>query len=41
MPADHDAYIAAAPEHLRPLLENLHAQLARALPDAEEIVAYV
>ena len=37
---DHDAYIAAAPEPLRPLLEKLHQQLALALPDAEEIIAY-
>lgn len=40
MPADHDAYIAAAPEDLRPLLVRLRARLARALPDAEEIIAY-
>ena len=40
MPADHDAYIAEAPEDLRPLLVRLRAQLARALPDAEEIIAY-
>ncbi|HRE82832.1 MAG TPA: DUF1801 domain-containing protein [Opitutaceae bacterium] len=38
--ADHDAYIAAAPEDLRPLLIRLRAQLTRALPDAEEIIAY-
>jgi uncharacterized protein YdhG (YjbR/CyaY superfamily) len=38
--ADHDAYIAQAPEDLRPLLARLRAQLARALPDAEEIIAY-
>lgn len=38
--ADHDAYIAAAPEDLRPLLVRLRAQLARALPDAEEAIAY-
>jgi uncharacterized protein YdhG (YjbR/CyaY superfamily) len=38
--ADHDAYIAAAPEDLRPLLVRLRDQLARTLPDAEEIVAY-
>lgn len=38
--ADHDAYIAAAPEALRPLLVHLRAQLARALPDAEEIIRY-
>ncbi|MCW5735261.1 MAG: DUF1801 domain-containing protein [Enhydrobacter sp.] len=38
--ADHDAYIAAAPEELRPLLVRLRAQLARVLPDAEEVIAY-
>ena len=38
--ADHDAYIAAAPEALRPLLVQLRAQLARTLPDVEEIIAY-
>lgn len=40
MPTDHDAYIAGAPEVLRPLLVRLRAQLARTLPDAEEVVAY-
>lgn len=40
MITDHDAYIAEAPEDLRPLLVRLRAQLARVLPDAEEIVAY-
>jgi uncharacterized protein YdhG (YjbR/CyaY superfamily) len=40
MVADHDAYIAEAPEDLRPLLAGLRAQLAHALPDAEEVVAY-
>ena len=40
MIADHDAYIAEAPENLRPLLVRLRAQLARALPDAEEVIAY-
>jgi uncharacterized protein YdhG (YjbR/CyaY superfamily) len=38
--ADHDAYIAAAPEDLRPQLARLRAQLANALPDAEEAIAY-
>ena len=38
--AGHDAYIAEAPEDLRPLLVRLRAQLARALPDAEEVIAY-
>lgn len=40
MVADHDAYIAQAPENLRPLLVRLRAQLARALPDADEVIAY-
>ncbi len=38
--ADHDAYIAAAPEELRSMLVRLRAQLARALPKAEEVIAY-
>lgn len=38
--ADHDAYIAEAPNDLRPLLVRLRAQLAGALPDAEEVIAY-
>jgi len=38
--ADHDAYIAKAPKDLRPLLVRLRAQLAAALPDAEEVIAY-
>jgi len=38
--ADHDAYIAEAPDNLRPLLVQLRAQLALALPDAEEVIAY-
>ena len=37
---DHDAYIAAAQEPLRPLLVQLHEQLARILPDAEEVISY-
>jgi uncharacterized protein YdhG (YjbR/CyaY superfamily) len=39
-PTDHDAYVAAAPDPLRPLLKNLRAQLARTLTDAEEVIAY-
>ena len=39
-PTDHDAYIAAAPEPLRPLLDNLHTHLSRALPDADEVIEY-
>lgn len=38
--ADHDAYIAAAAEPLRPLLTQLREQLASVLPDADEIIAY-
>lgn len=38
--ADHDAYIAKAPKEFRPLLEQLRAQLARALPGADEVIAY-
>ena len=38
--ADHDAYIAAAPEPFRASLKLLRSLLARALPEAEEIVAY-
>src|SRR5688572_11977531 len=40
MTANHDAYIDQAPEDLRPLLVRLRALLARALPDAEEVIAY-
>jgi uncharacterized protein YdhG (YjbR/CyaY superfamily) len=41
MPIDsHDAYIAAAPEQFRPLLNDLRAQLSRALPDAREVIRY-
>ena len=36
----HDACIAAAPEPLRALLTSLRAQLARALPDAGEVIKY-
>lgn len=38
--ADHDAYISAAAEPLRPLLIQLRNQVASVLPDAEEIIAY-
>jgi uncharacterized protein YdhG (YjbR/CyaY superfamily) len=38
--SDHDAYIADAAEPLRPLLVELRAALANALPDAEELIAY-
>ena len=38
--ADHDAYIAAAPEPFRVLLGELRVQLSRALPDAGEVIKY-
>lgn len=38
--ADHDAYIAEAPNELRPLISRLRTQLAHVLPDAEEVIAY-
>lgn len=38
--ADHDAYIAAAPETFQPSLKRLRTILADTLPEAEEIVAY-
>lgn len=38
--ADHDSYIAAAPEEFRPALNHLRGLLRRALPDAEEMTAY-
>ena len=37
---DHDSYIASVAEEFRPLLADLRAHLANALPDAEEIIAY-
>lgn len=36
----HDAYVAAAPDALRALLETLRAQLVEALPDAQPVIAY-
>ena len=38
--ANHTDYIKQAAEPLRPLLQNLYAQLRAALPDAKEIIAY-
>lgn len=38
--ADHDAYIAAAPETMQPLLIQLRTQLSKSLPDAEELMMY-
>ncbi len=37
---DHDAYIAAAPEKFQPTLVQLRTQLAKALPDVDELVMY-
>ena len=37
---DHDAYIAAAPEPFQPSLKRLRTLVSRALPEADEIVAY-
>ena len=39
-PHDHDAYIAAAPQQFHAVLSQLRVQLARSLPDAEEIIKY-
>ncbi len=38
--SDHDAYIANAPEDLRPLLKQLRKQLSSSLPDAQEVMKY-
>ena len=38
--SDHDAYVAGAPETLRPLLAELRARLVEALPDAEPVIEY-
>ncbi len=38
--ADHDDYIHSAPEAMQPMLVQLRTQLAKALPDADEIIAY-
>ena len=38
--SDHQAYIAAAPAALRPLLNLVHAKLSETLPDADEIIKY-
>lgn len=37
---DHDAYVQAAPEAMRPALGRLRAALRDALPEAEEVIAY-
>ena len=38
--ADHDSYIAAAPEAFQPVLNHVRDLLREALSDAEEMVAY-
>ncbi|TWF94859.1 iron chaperone [Saccharopolyspora dendranthemae] len=38
--SDHAAYIAEAAESLRPLLEQVRAQLSASLPDADEVMKY-
>lgn len=38
--ADHESYIAQAPETFRPVLNHLRGLLRETLPDAEELVAY-
>ena len=38
--ADHESYIAAAPEAFRPVLTHLRDLLSGALPEAEEMTAY-
>lgn len=40
MSSEHHAYIAAAPEPLRPLLTRLRETLLEALPDAEPVIEY-
>lgn len=37
---DHESYIAAAPRSLRAELMNVREVLAKALPDAEEVIKY-
>lgn len=37
---DHDSYIAAAPEGLRPQLAIVRDRLKQALPDVEEVMQY-
>ncbi len=38
--ANHDAYVAAAPAAFQPLLVQIRNQLAKALPDVDEVIAY-
>lgn len=37
---DVDAYLASAPEELRPVLENLRKAIKTATPKAEEVISY-
>lgn len=39
-PADIDAYIAAAPVSVRPILKRIRATIRKAAPDAEEVISY-
>ncbi len=38
--ASVDAYLAAQPEHARPILEAVRAAIRAALPTAEEVISY-
>lgn len=38
--ASVDAYLAAQPEHARPVLEAVRAAIRAALPAAEEVISY-
>lgn len=40
VPKDVDAYIAAQPEEVRPLLEKLRQTIKKAAPKAEESISY-
>jgi uncharacterized protein YdhG (YjbR/CyaY superfamily) len=35
-----DAYLAAQPEDVRPILQRVRAVIRKALPDAEEVISY-
>ncbi|MDP4302491.1 iron chaperone [Leptothrix discophora] len=39
-PSPIDAYIAAQPEAVRPLLEQVRAAVRRAAPEAREVISY-
>jgi uncharacterized protein YdhG (YjbR/CyaY superfamily) len=38
--ADIDAYIAAAPTNVRPILKRIRATIRKAAPGAEEVISY-